>query len=225
MNAPSRDQLPQRARQHLGAGRSRLIYNPYSTATWRIASASGEACYLKAAFVGTYPSLTAERDRCMWLREWAPVPEVVDHGADNGVEWMLTAALPGVNATAPKHLADPEVTVPLLADGLRSFHDIDPAASPFDYRMPVARDHVARRIAAGAVAIEASMTSTAASTRVRPSRVSMSSTSRSAGWSCVTVTTRHPTCSSTAAGSPAISTSVRSALPTAGAIWRSRPGA
>jgi kanamycin kinase len=154
MYAPSRDQLPQRARQHLGAGRSRLIYNPYSTATWRIASASGEACYLKAAFVGTYPSLTAERERCMWLREWVSVPEVVDHGADNGVEWMLTAALPGVNATAPKHLADPEVTVPLLADGLRSFHDIDPAASPFDYRMPVAGDPVARRIAAGAVAID-----------------------------------------------------------------------
>lgn len=30
MDAPTRDQLPQRAREHLAAGRSRLICNPYA---------------------------------------------------------------------------------------------------------------------------------------------------------------------------------------------------
>lgn len=152
MTAPTRDQLPRRARAHLAAGRSRLIYNPYATATWRISSASAATYYLKAAFVGTYPSLAGERDRCVWLRERdVAVPEVVDYGADRGVEWMLTAALPGDDATTPHYLADPQVTVPLLAAGLRSFHNVDPAGCPFDYRMPVAVDHAAGRVAAGAV--------------------------------------------------------------------------
>ena len=56
MSAPVWDQLPWPARHHLAAGRSQLIYNPYSTVTWRVVSASGVARYVKAAFVGTYPS-------------------------------------------------------------------------------------------------------------------------------------------------------------------------
>jgi kanamycin kinase len=155
MTAPACHHLPWRARRHLAAGRSQLTYNPYSTATWRIASQSGTARYLKAAFVGAYPSLAAEIARAVWLRECGvSVPEVIDHGAADGVEWMLTAALPGVAATAPEHLARPEVTVPLLADGLRRFHAIDLTACPFDYRMAVALDHVARRVAAEEVSAD-----------------------------------------------------------------------
>ena len=155
MNAPTCDQLPQRAREHLAAGRAALIYNPYATATWRINRTPGEVFYLKAAFLGAYPSLAAERNRCVWLREHGvPVPEVVDHDADGVVEWLLTAALPGVDATAPQHVAHPAATVPLLADGLRRFHEIDPADCPFDYRMPAALEHVARRSAAGDISLD-----------------------------------------------------------------------
>jgi len=155
MGAPMCDELPQRAREHLTAGRSWLIYNPYAAATWRITRPSDEVSYLKAAFVGTYPSLAAERDRCVWLRSRGmAVPEVIDHDADDVVEWLLTAALPGVDATAPQHLAHPASTVPLLADGLRHFHQIDPTDCPFDYRMPAALDHVARRVAASDISVD-----------------------------------------------------------------------
>jgi len=100
MEAPTCDQLPWRAREHLATGRSRLIYNPYATATWRTTRPSGQVFYLKAAFVGVYPSLAAERDRCVWLHSrGAPVPEVIDRDDDGVVEWLLTAGLTGIDAT------------------------------------------------------------------------------------------------------------------------------
>lgn len=154
MEAPTCDQLPRRARQHLHSGRSRLIYNPYATATWRTTRPCGDVRFLKAAFVGAYPSLRAERDRCLWLRgRGAPVPEVIDHD-DGSVEWLVTAGLAGVDATTPQHLASPTVTVPLLAEGLRIFHEIDPTGCPFDYRLPAALPHVTRRVAAGEVSAD-----------------------------------------------------------------------
>lgn len=150
MDAPKHDQLPQRARAHLASGRSLLIYNPYATATWRTTRSDGEVLYMKAAFVGSYPSLAAERDRYAWLHErGVPVPQVLDHDTDGAVEWLVTAELTGVDATAPQHLADPGVTVPLLADGLRRFHQTDPSDCPFDYRMPAALDHVAHKVTTG----------------------------------------------------------------------------
>lgn len=155
MEAPTCDQLPWRAREHLATGRSRLIYNPYATATWRTTRPSGQVFYLKAAFVGVYPSLAAERDRCVWLRgRGAPVPEVIDHDDDGVVEWLLTAGLTGIDATCPQHVADPAVTVPLMANGLRSFHEIDPTGCPFDHQIPVALEHVARRVAAGGISAD-----------------------------------------------------------------------
>jgi aminoglycoside phosphotransferase len=147
--------MPGRARQHLAGGQSQLIYNPYATATWRVTRSSGHVRYLKAVFVGTHPTLAAERDRCLWLRSHgAPVPEVIDHDSNGGVEWLVTAELPGVDATAPEHLGNPTTTVPELAEGLRAFHQIDPTDCPFDHRVPAALDHVARRVSAGDVSAD-----------------------------------------------------------------------
>lgn len=151
-SAPIFEQLPGEARGHLAEGRTELIYNPYMTATWRTVRASGDVLYLKAAPVGGYPSLAAERDRCLWLAyRGVPVPEVVDFGSDGQVEWLLTAALIGTVATAPEHIRDPRRTVPILAEGLRAFHAVDASDCPFDYRIPHAVAHVAARVASGRV--------------------------------------------------------------------------
>lgn len=151
-SAPNVAQLPAAARAHLARGRSELIYHPYATATWRIVRASGGTLYLKAAPVGWYPSLRAERDRCVWLAgRGVAVPEVVDHGSDGTVEWLLSAAVDGVPATAGEWLGDPRRTVPVLAEGLRELHAVDPTDCPFDYRVPQALAHAAARVAAGGV--------------------------------------------------------------------------
>ncbi|HUH07356.1 MAG TPA: aminoglycoside 3'-phosphotransferase, partial [Egibacteraceae bacterium] len=154
--APRIDDLPAAARRHLSAGESQLIYHPYSTATWRVERVSGAVLYLKAAPAELYPSLASERDRCAWLAErGAPVPEVVDYGAADGVEWLLTAALPGAPATAAPHLGAPQRTAGILGEGLRAFHEIDPAECPFDHTIAPSLRHVSARVAAGRVNADA----------------------------------------------------------------------
>lgn len=103
--------------------------------------------YLKTGWAGGYPSLAMERDRFVWLRgRGVPVPEVFDHGSSDGIEWLLTFALPGEPATAPRHLAEPRKTVAILAEGLRAFHEIDPAGCPFDHRLGATLAHIADRV-------------------------------------------------------------------------------
>jgi aminoglycoside phosphotransferase len=151
-SAPTLEELPAAARTYLDAADVELFYAPYATATWR-ASANGVGeVFLKAAPFGLHPSLAGEADRCRWLTaRGAPVPEVVDHGDDGQVEWLVTRALPGLDATTPQHLDDPERTVPLLAEALRAFHELDPVGCPFDYRVPVALDHAEGRVRRGEV--------------------------------------------------------------------------
>lgn len=148
----SLERLPAGARSHLTAARSELIYNPYLAATWRLEHESGRVTFLKAAPTGTFPSLAAERDRMAWLHaRGVPVPEIVDYGYDAEVEWLVTLALPGRPATDEPHLADPETTVPILAEGLRSFHDVEPSGCPFDWTIPRAMEHATARVRSGEV--------------------------------------------------------------------------
>lgn len=152
-SAPDAPDLPAAARRHLAAGEAACVWNPYATSTWRIAAhRGGGARYLKAGWTGAYPSLAGERDRLAWLRaRGAPVPEVLDHGAGDGVEWLLTAALDGEPAVAPQRVANARATVRSLAAGLRAFHAIDPAGCPFDHRVAATLAHVRDRVRRGDV--------------------------------------------------------------------------
>jgi aminoglycoside 3'-phosphotransferase-2 len=151
-SAPTVAQLPAPARRYLSRGAAALFYHPYDTATWRVTPRHGPTLYLKAAHAGRYPSLAGERDRLRWLAgRDVSVPEVVDAGADERVEWLVTVALPGLPATDPAHLSRPVRTVTALAEGLRAFHEIDPTGCPFDHTAPAMLSHVAARVAAGDV--------------------------------------------------------------------------
>lgn len=96
---------------------------------------------------------TAEAGRLAWLSGRAPVAEVlVRHVDDAGAGWLLTAALPGSDATDLVHHGDPERLVAALARGLRRWHDELPVdACPFDTRLDVRLAGARQRIAAGRV--------------------------------------------------------------------------
>ena len=151
-SAPNFTQLPAEARRHLAAGPSELIYNAYDTATWRTTHGSGAVHYLKARRLGRCPSLAAERDRCEWLAgRGLPVPEIVDHGDDGWIGWLVTVEVTGVAAVERDHLRAPDRTVPVLAEGLRAFHEVDDTDCPFDYRITQAIAHAAGRVTAGGI--------------------------------------------------------------------------
>ncbi len=80
------------------------------------------------------------------------VPRVLDHGADERGEWLLTAALPGRSAVDPVWLARPEVAVPAIGRELRRLHEsFDVERCPYDWsveqRLRLAPPDVAPRFA------------------------------------------------------------------------------
>ena len=84
--------------------------------------------FLKVVRSGHYPTPLDEAERMRWARPYLPVPEVIDAGSDGTVDWIITAALEGLDATLHPLKADPVRLVPILARGLAAFH----AAAPVD---------------------------------------------------------------------------------------------
>ena len=116
--------------------------------TWRLDHAGRPTLYAKVGRTDAYPGLAAEAARTRWARPYLPVPGVVATGTDGPLEWLVTTRLPGLPATDPT-LGEPASIVVALAEGLRRLHQRAPAHHcPFQFRLPVAIDHVRRRAAA-----------------------------------------------------------------------------
>jgi len=94
------------------------------------------ARYLKWIAAGA-PEIdfAGEAARLRWARAaGALVPEVLEQGSDSSGQWLVTAALPGDSAVAPRWIAAPETAARAIGAGLRALHDgLDPAACPFDW--------------------------------------------------------------------------------------------
>jgi kanamycin kinase len=121
---------------------------PPRTVTWRLTHPRGGVRYLKICQSGWHPRVADEAARMRWAAAHLPVPEVLDAGSDGSVDWLVTRAVPGRDATAEDLLADPAGTVSILARALRRFHEAPVADCPFDFRADAALAHVRRRLAA-----------------------------------------------------------------------------
>jgi kanamycin kinase len=103
--------------------------------TFRIDDSRTGTRYAKWVPVGTPEiDLAAEAERLTWACGWAVVPRVVDHGTDADGTWLLTAAVPGLSAVAPRWVADPTRAATAIGRGLRRLHDALPVdRCPFDW--------------------------------------------------------------------------------------------
>jgi kanamycin kinase len=120
--------------------------------TWRMTSPAGQVRYLKTRSAGAAVPLPAEAARMRWaLAAGLPVPAVVATWRDGKADWLLTEGLPGERASAPELRAEPERLVPLLASGLRRFHETPVAGCPFRFGPEEAMSDAARRVRAGLV--------------------------------------------------------------------------
>lgn len=98
--------------------------------------APGAGRYLKWIRAGVAEiDLAAEAARLRWARAaGALVPEVLEQSADASGQWLVTAALPGESAVAPRWIAEPEPAARAIGAGLRILHDgLDPTSCPFDW--------------------------------------------------------------------------------------------
>lgn len=90
--------------------------------------------------------MAGEAARMRWAVAWTAVPEVLDVGADEDDEWLVTAALPGRSAVDPRWTALPAVAVRAVGEGLRALHDALPVTEcPFDWSVAARIENAARR--------------------------------------------------------------------------------
>ncbi|MBA3906680.1 MAG: aminoglycoside 3'-phosphotransferase [Pseudonocardiales bacterium] len=103
--------------------------------TFRLDDERGGARYVKWVSGGTPEiDLPGEAVRLAWARQWAPVPTVIEEGADGYGEWLVTAAMPGRSAVDPRWVERPEVAAAAIGRGLRLLHDTLPVdRCPFDW--------------------------------------------------------------------------------------------
>lgn len=125
-------------------------HDPY-TITFRLAHPDGRVRYVKFATRSWFPSPTAEADRLRWAQPHLPVPEIVNAGTTDAIDWLVTEGMAGVDATDPRLTADPPRVVELLAHGLHAFHQTPVGECPYRFDLDVALAHVERRARAGLI--------------------------------------------------------------------------
>lgn len=106
--------------------------------------------FVKWTSKGSEGVLVRERERLVWARRFARVPEVVAHGRDQEGAWLVTMGLGGRSAVESRWLREPAKAVRAIGAGLRALHDSLPVAEcPFSWSVE-ARLAEVRRLAAGA---------------------------------------------------------------------------
>lgn len=102
--------------------------------------------FIKWGPLDSEASMADEAARLAWASGYLAVPRVLEHGVDTGAgagagvaahEWLVTVALPGESAVAPRWLAEPEAAVRAVGEGLRALHDALPVGEcPFEWSVP-----------------------------------------------------------------------------------------
>jgi kanamycin kinase len=93
--------------------------------------------FIKWGPLNAETSFAAEAERAHWAAPFTPVPAVLSVGGDLTHEWMVTAALNGESAVAPRWVMDAAAAVRAVGEGLRALHEALPAAScPFVWDVP-----------------------------------------------------------------------------------------
>ncbi len=105
-------------------------------------------------------NLAGEAARMRWAAVYTPVPQVLEVGADESAEWLVTIALEARSAVEPRWLADPETAARGIGTGLRGLHDALPVDEcPWTWsvedRLAVAEVRAARGHAADGWSAEA----------------------------------------------------------------------
>lgn len=123
--------VPGRVRELASGARLEPVWlNELGGATFR----TDDGRFIKFGPRNAETSFDGEAARLRWAGRFTPVPRVLELGGDDTDEWLVTAAIPGESAVAPRWVAEPATAVRAVGEGLRSLHDALPVeACPFDW--------------------------------------------------------------------------------------------
>lgn len=140
--------------RELTAGRAldAVWVNGLGGLTFRDAGPGDGARFVKWVASGTPElDLAAEAARLRWAVEHGAIaPTVIDQGSDAHGSWLITAALAGESAVAPRWIAEPATAARAIGAGLRQLHETLPAsACPYRWDVESRAELVEQRILAG----------------------------------------------------------------------------
>lgn len=145
-------EIPAQIGRYVAGWRDELAWESPLARTWLLTGPAGERRYLKSAPADAEVPLRAEAVRLRWAGcHGLPVPAVVAAGAAGQAEWLLTEALPGRSAVDRELRAEPGALVPVLAEGLRRFHETSPDQCPFRSEAEMTLAEAGRRVRAGLI--------------------------------------------------------------------------
>ncbi len=148
MSAEDRPTVPVTLREMYADWEWQLAYQyGPEIATYRLAHPKGEVRFLKLAEAAHAQLLMDEIPRMRWARAHLPVPEVLEFSTNDNdqIYWLMTRAVPGVDATNATFRNRPLRVVELLAEGLRRFHQAPVNDCPFDFQIDQALRIVEQR--------------------------------------------------------------------------------
>ncbi len=117
--------VPGRVRELAGRASLEPVWrNDYGGLTFR----TGDERYIKFGPRQDESTFAGEALRLEWAGRHARVPEVLDVGGDDGHEWLVTRALPGESAVAPRWIAE----IILTSNAAFTPSETGPAESPRD---------------------------------------------------------------------------------------------
>jgi kanamycin kinase len=137
--------------QAVVAGRSAIPVweNELGGLTFEVGAGS-DRCFLKWAPAGSGIELAREAARLSWAISFTPVPRLLETGTDESGSWIVTAALPGLNAVNDHWKANPATAISAIGYGLRALHDALPVEGcPFSWSVEDRLADVHRRASAG----------------------------------------------------------------------------
>lgn len=102
--------------------------------------------YIKCGPLDLEANMHDEAERMRWAAHWTRVPQVIEQGQDEAWEWLVTTAIPGDSAVAPRWIAEPATAVRAVGEGLRMLHDALPVDEcPWEWSVPVRIENAERR--------------------------------------------------------------------------------
>lgn len=141
MNIPNkwREQFPHALIEQQAIGESRAD-------VFRLRRDNGTDLFLKAEPLVEHAELADEIERLHWLQQQGlPAPVVLDEGQENHHHWLLMSAIPGQDLASSSDLSAAQI-IDILANALRTLHQIPVAQCPFDHtlelRITVAQAHI-----------------------------------------------------------------------------------
>lgn len=124
MSIPSTHiEVPQRVRElAAGAALTPMWHNNIGGLTFR----TDDGRFIKYGPLDAEANMRDEAERMRWASRWTRVPEAIEQGQDATHEWLVTVALAGESAVAPRWIAEPATAVRAVGEGLRALHDALP---------------------------------------------------------------------------------------------------